>query len=654
MNQNKNHLDLIKKIKTLMVIRLVIVTVVLVAGVLVLQIDKVPFYSIIAIFYLVTLFYSLLLRFRFPIHILAYIQVIIDIILETVIIHYTGGAGSIFAFLYAPSIVAAGIIVSANAAKMIAGISSAFYALLSLLEFYGIIIPVPETNLIYSGGLRLILFLVCFRIIVLCLIGYLSSYLTNKLHQETRALSRLKTLTDFVLNNISSGVITLDSSGCVIYMNPTARDVLKVKEKDLSGIYWPKLFWENPNEKIEEDFIKKAKNQKGIEIEINKLENEKLTLNCNYSQLYDETNNSTGAVITFRNLTILKELELIAKPFAIGELNEIVKRALENKRIIEKESIYSKDFSAKYSFGNIIGKSRSMQHVYNMIEKVARTDSTVLIYGESGTGKELVARAIHYHSSRKEKPFVAINCGGLPESLLESELFGHVKGSFTGAINDKMGLFQVANGGTIFLDEISATSSAIQVKLLRAIQEKEIKKVGDTKDILVDVRILAATNKKLDEEITQGNFREDLYYRLSVIPIELPLLKDRKEDIPLLIKHFINKCGKSGNIKEISQEVMDLFLTYDWPGNVRELENVIERAVTLCEGNKILPSDLPENLLHTLDFDYKSVDATLKEVMKKEEKSYINMVIKKASGDKKAAAKLLGIDLATLYRKLSS
>lgn len=347
--------------------------------------------------------------------------------------------------------------------------------------------------------------------------------------------------------------------------------------------------------------------------------------------------------------------DYITKPFAMEELRLLVRRALEHQRLVQENILLKKQIREKYHFENIVGKSETMQRVYEMMEKVAHTDSTVLIYGESGTGKELVARAIHYHSPRKDKPFVTINCGGLPESLLESELFGHVKGAFTGAISDKMGLFQVANGGTIFLDEISATSPTIQVKLLRVLQEKEIKRVGDTRDVPVDVRVLTATNRRLDEEVGKGTFREDLYYRLSVIPVELPPLRERKDDIPLLVQHFLEKYSghRKENLKTLAPEVMDIFLDYDWPGNVRELENVIERAVTLCEGDKIFPRDLPQKLIENAGFiEEPAAQTTLKDVMRQKEKEYIQRILQQTGSDKKAAAKILGIDLATLYRKL--
>lgn len=345
--------------------------------------------------------------------------------------------------------------------------------------------------------------------------------------------------------------------------------------------------------------------------------------------------------------------EYILKPFKIDELRILVQRALEHKGLTKENILLKRQLQEKYHFKNIIGKSVPMQKVYDLMHRIIQTDSTVLICGESGTGKELVAKAIHYHSHRKNKLFVAINCGGLPESLLESELFGHVKGAFTGAVGDKAGLFQIADKGTIFLDEISATSPVIQVKLLRVLQEKEIKKVGDTKDINVDVRVITATNTQLEEQVKLGNFREDLFYRLNVIPIQLPPLRERREDIPLLVQHFLQKHCKleSNNRKTVSPDTLKILINYGWPGNVRELENVVERAVALCEGSEIMIHDLPERLIECVK-SQGIISMKIKDVMRQKEKEYILQIIAQNNGNKKETAKILGVDLATLYRKL--
>ncbi|MDH7500904.1 MAG: sigma-54 dependent transcriptional regulator, partial [candidate division NC10 bacterium] len=290
--------------------------------------------------------------------------------------------------------------------------------------------------------------------------------------------------------------------------------------------------------------------------------------------------------------------DFITKPFKLDRLLIIIQNALEKGRLSQENRCLRRELEERYSFANIIGKSPKMQEVFRLIEQLAETDSTILIQGKSGTGKELVARAIHYHSPRKGRPFVSVNCGGLAESLLESELFGHLKGSFTGAITSRRGLLQEAQGGTLFLDEIGDMPSSMQVKLLRTLQDGEIRPVGGTHIIKVDVRFISATNKDLDKAVEEGRFREDLYYRLNVITLTIPDLSERKEDIPLLAAHFIQKYGSAlkKEISGISPEAMALLVDYSWPGNVRELENCIERAAVLAKGKEILPIDLPGSL----------------------------------------------------------
>ena len=329
-----------------------------------------------------------------------------------------------------------------------------------------------------------------------------------------------------------------------------------------------------------------------------------------------------------------------------------------------------------------------------MIERVADTDSTVLILGESGTGKELVAKALHFNSRRQFAPFVPVNCSALPENLLESELFGHRKGAFTGAINDKKGLFQEADGGTIFLDEVGSMSQLLQSRLLRVLQEQEVRRVGDNVPIYVNVRVVAASNEPLEKKIKEGKFREDLYYRLNVIPIHLPSLRERRDDIPLLVGHFLKDKihPRSGRLFEVTRQAMDVLLAHEWPGNVRELENAIERACALCEESIIRVADLPPIIQHYVQgtstdtvFQIRDPDAgypvgadigtiqdagnkdvtaghnlgsafpigPLKTFLREQELAYLNRVLAHTDGDKEKAAELLEISLATLYRKLS-
>jgi len=343
--------------------------------------------------------------------------------------------------------------------------------------------------------------------------------------------------------------------------------------------------------------------------------------------------------------------DYITKPFKPGRLLQVVRNALEKKRLSQENRYLRRELEERYSFANIIGKSSEMQELFRLIERVADSSSSILIQGKSGTGKELVARAIHYHSPRKGRPFVSVNCGGLAESLLESELFGHLRGAFTGAFVSKRGLIQEAEGGTLFLDEVEEMTPSMQVKLLRALQEGEIRPVGGTNIIKVDVRFISAANVDLSKAVSEGRFREDLYYRLNVITLTIPDLQERTEDIPLLCHHFLEKYSSSlkKEILGISAEAMSLLMDYSWPGNVRELENCIERAVVLVKGNEILPFDLPPSLQGGQGdhFIRLKVGVTLEEL----EREAIQQTLRYTQGNKVLAAKLLGISERTLYRR---
>lgn len=349
--------------------------------------------------------------------------------------------------------------------------------------------------------------------------------------------------------------------------------------------------------------------------------------------------------------------DYITKPFKVDELKLIIRNALEKKALREQNILLRREIETRYGFENIIGRSPVMQKVFTLIQKIAATTSNVLITGESGTGKELVARAIHNLSLRKDRPFVTINCGALPETLLESELFGHMKGSFTGAISNKSGLFEVANGGTILLDEIGETSQTLQVKLLRAIEDHTFKRVGGTSDIKVDVRLIAATNRDIREAVRDGDFREDLFYRLNVLPVELPPLRERREDIPLLVEYFLTKYSK-GNAKKISREALDVLINHHWKGNVRELENTIERVVALTERDTILSDDLPEEVRTAIiigeivpsNVPDRGIDLDV--MLEGIEKNLLLKAMDKAKGVKTEAARLLKISFRSFRHRL--
>lgn len=333
------------------------------------------------------------------------------------------------------------------------------------------------------------------------------------------------------------------------------------------------------------------------------------------------------------------------------EIKLVLRKAIEHRHLKTENALLKQELKLRHNEKKLIGSSPKMEQVYRLISRVAGSDSTILLTGESGVGKELIAREIHYSSPRCEGPFVSINCGALPETLLESELFGHVRGSFTGAIKDKEGMFAVAKGGTFLLDEIGETSPAIQVKLLRVLQEREIIPVGGTKPIEVDVRLIAATNADLEKQIEEGRFRADLFYRLNVIPVFIPPLRERREDIPALVEHFLSVYDPAGG-KSLSGEGLDLLVQYDWPGNVRELENIIERMVVLQEGMLLGIEDLPVKIRsREMAGVGAAVDGPLLS-LEELEKRHLVRVLNETGWQKRRASQVLGINASTLYRKL--
>ena len=343
--------------------------------------------------------------------------------------------------------------------------------------------------------------------------------------------------------------------------------------------------------------------------------------------------------------------DYLSKPCKMEELTLTVERALEQSKLLRENLYFRQELREKYKFENIVGTTPPMLAVYKTVARLVDSKATVLVQGESGTGKELIARAIHFNGPRAERPFVAVECASLAEALLESELFGHVRGAFTGAVDTKKGLFEIADGGTIFLDEIAEISLGLQAKLLRVLQEYEIRRVGGTQPIQLDVRVIAATNKDVEALVKAERFREDLFYRLNVVTLHLPPLRERQEDIPLVANHFLRKYSEANHklISHITPEALALLCAYHWPGNVRELEHTIERAVTLTMNSALLPADLPPRLqqqTHVPRLNASPELLTLEEL----EKQHIQAVLRATEGNKKRAAQILGINRRSLYR----
>jgi two-component system, NtrC family, response regulator PilR len=356
--------------------------------------------------------------------------------------------------------------------------------------------------------------------------------------------------------------------------------------------------------------------------------------------------------------------DYVPKPFDNDELKQTIANALEHRTVQADRQVVDGDLEQNVHFGKIVGSSARMQHIYQMVRQVAKTRTNVLITGESGTGKELIARAIHNDSERADKPFVPVNCGGIPETLVESEFFGHKKGAFTGATQDKMGLLEAAQGGTIFMDEVAELNIAMQVKLLRAVQERVVRAVGGTKDISVDIRIISATNKRLEDEVIAGRFREDLFYRLNVIELKVPPLRERKGDLKILAQHFLEKYSKEmgKEVTKISSYAIDLLKKYDFPGNVRELENLIERSVALSNTNILLPDSLAMSIhkrrwiegIQNKRFDVDEVaqGVSLDDILAEIERAYLTKALECTNNNKNKAADLLGITFRSFRYRL--
>lgn len=433
-----------------------------------------------------------------------------------------------------------------------------------------------------------------------------------------------KKLFHVILNSIADGVFTIDHESRITYMNKAAEQITGFSSKEAIGHYCFDIFRADicQNQCALKKTLQTKKEIINLPATIIKKGGQKVPISISTAVLRDEKGRIIGGVETFRDLSTIEELK--------------------------------KELSEKYTLGDIISKNHQIHRIFNILPNIAESDSTVLIQGPSGTGKELFAKAIHHLSHRKEKPFIKVNCGALPDTLLESELFGYVKGAFTDAKKDKPGRFALANGGTIFLDEVGDMSPALQVKLLRVLQEKEYEPLGATTTKKTDVRIIAATNKDLSLLVKEGKFREDLFYRLNVVKIELPPLSQRREDIPLLIQAFIQKFNaKFGKqILGVTDRAMKIFLNHDYPGNIRELENIIEHAFVLCTGNQIDIDHLPRELVMSTEPTSSASPISEAHPLERAEAEVLERVLNKHKGNRTQAARELGISRATLWRKM--
>ena len=587
-------------------------------------------------------------------HVLGYVQLLTDVFLSGLVLFVSGSMASSFLFLLV--ILEAAFVYRKHGAVIIAAVSALLYSVVQS----GIFLR-PDGTAPSASGQDIVLVYLSFIVIAL-ISAYLAEYLQklgNLAESHAKDLTALTNQQKQLFDDISEGIITLDLDSVVTSMNQAARNILGLLSTPDSRIHHRKittvladLGFENARELFAhstpfdtpQDLVLK---RSGSE--------ENIHLNYIVRPLIDSAQNETGRLVIFNDISRIRSIEQRL------HLHETMAKLLAST---DQTPGVAKQFLNIH----MVGESQIMKHVLTLIERVAQSDASVLITGESGTGKELIARAIHSHAARRNKPFVAINCGAIPENLIESELFGHKKGSFTGAVADNPGLFRQANNGTIFLDEIGELPLHLQSKLLRVLQEKRVRSVGDVHDNPVDVRVLAATNKDLKKEIARGTFREDLYYRLNVVNIIVPPLRNRKEDIPLLVRYFIGRaCDPDAVLPSISPEALQMLSNYSFPGNIRELENIIERALVLG-GQAILPEHLPEEVrkgspalvsatphVHSATLPETKIivlPVDLENELARIEKELLLKALQQSGGVKKQAAELLGLNFRSLRYRL--
>lgn len=620
----------------------------------------------IAITYAVTLISAVVLLRVKRLDLFAYVQLLFDVALTTGVIYVTGGAGSPFGFLYSLVVIAAAFLVSSTGAVLVAAVSAIAYAALVGVMQLGLLyeprvgaLPAPQD---FEFVVRFSITNASFFVI-----AFLATSLTKRLHATESLLrereaehERLVSLQEALARNIDSALITTDLDGRITSANPVALELAGKQGSSLIGADLGAVFPPLRHTNTGRLSFLQSPESNATEFRFAKEGDGERIFRCSAALLRDTYHNPIGALFILQDVTGLRRME------------EALHRSVED--VIEAELASEEAVTQD----GLVGTSPEMQRVREFIDKVARSDATVLLSGESGTGKELVARAIHSRSARANRPFVAVNCGAIPENLIESELFGHVKGAFTGAVQSRPGLFRSADGGTIFLDEIGELPLALQVKLLRVLQERTFHPVGSDAAVTVDVRIIAATNRSLEAEVAAGRFREDLFYRLNVLTLSLPPLRERRQDIPLLVRRFLRQFSDlhGKNVQRVSVATAKRLQEYHYPGNIRELENIVEHAVALCEGETVHEEHLPEYMLRPQDGDapgsaptaavmplaasardasggrLELVGGNLDESLAAYEKSIILRALAEAGGVKKKAADLLGINYRSFRHRL--
>ena len=592
-----------------------------------------------------------------------YIQFIADAIFITVIIWLTGGGMSPFLALYVPLIIGAGLLVNRTIALTIVAVCFTMYAALIFGMEYNLITSVHTISTPRAQGyFPQLLGLGSAMILVAIGAGYLRSVIYTGISvasQSQRSLQELEHAQKALVDGISEGIISINPEGIITHVNQAARSILELPDEPLSGQSLQAVF----NRVFPESGFSYPKNNSAIikrELSLRRRDSEeKLHIVYISKPIINEHGECSGSLYIFRDVTELRSIE------AQLEWQEKLKEIETDSGLVDK--------SSHPDLPGFVGESPIMQKVFRLIKRVAPSDASILITGESGTGKELVARAIHLGGERSTGPFIAVNCGAIPENLIESQLFGHKRGSFTGADSDHKGYFQQADGGTIFLDELGELPLHMQTKLLRVLQERVIRMVGGERDIPVDVRVISATNRNLKQEVEKKAFREDLFYRLNVITISLPPLRDRKSDIPLLANAILRKLRTNGTIPSVTPQTMRLLADYSFPGNVRELENILERALILG-GEVLLPEHLPEairnrqsaessqshsylpaitsNETEIIVDENMTLPISLDDLLERIEKHYLEAAMAKSNGVKTRAAEMLGINFRSFRYRL--